>query len=214
MIISPSILSADFLNLRKEVEETVLGGADWIHVDVMDGHFVPNLSIGIPIIHCLKKAFSLPLDVHLMISHPDEFIQPFINAGADILTFHIEASKNPKELCSKIHDYEKKVGIALKPGTPLDKIKDLLPFVDMVLIMTVEPGFSGQAFMEAMLEKIRVLRHQWNWQGTIQVDGGIRPETALKCKEAGANAFVAASFIFQGEPKKNTRLLREEILKK
>ena len=208
--IAPSILSCDFLRMGEEVQKVIDGGAELIHVDVMDGHFVPNLSIGVPIIKTLKKKFSTPLDVHLMISNPDSFIEPFINAGSDLLTFHIEASQNPQELIGKIKDAGKKVGVALKPGTSAETVKPFLGVVDMILVMTVEPGFSGQKFMGDMIPKIRQIRQEWAFEGDIQVDGGITPENAHLCTDGGANVLVAASAIFgHPDPAQAVRDLRE-----
>lgn len=208
--IAPSILSCDFLRMGEEIQKVIDGGSDLIHVDVMDGHFVPNLSIGVPVIKALKKKFSTPLDVHLMISNPDSFMDPFLEAGSDILTFHIEASQNPQGLIEKIKGAGKQVGVALKPGTPVEAVKGFLKSVDMVLVMTVEPGFSGQKFMGDMIPKIRQLRQEWGFLGDIQVDGGIGPENAHLCTDAGANVLVAASAIFgKADPAQAVRELRE-----
>ncbi|RME03929.1 MAG: ribulose-phosphate 3-epimerase [Planctomycetota bacterium] len=207
-LLSPSILSANFLHLEKEIQAVLQGGADWIHIDVMDGHFVPNLTMGIPIIQCIKQQFSIPLDVHLMISQPQKLLDAFLQAGSDILTFHLEAAQNPLEICQYIHKHHKKVGVALKPQTPLEPLFPLLNSVDMVLIMSVEPGFSGQPFLPHVLDKIQQLRQKWN--GNIQVDGGINLQTASLAKKAGANVFVAASYLFSHpSPTEQTRKLKK-----
>lgn len=198
IIVSPSILSADFANLQDEVENLQKCGADWIHVDVMDGHFVPNLTIGAPVVKAIKPHCSIPLDVHLMIENPQNYIEDFVKAGADIITFHYEATKDMTEdVISHIKSHEKLVGLSIKPNTnPQDILKYLL-MVDMVLIMTVEPGFGGQSFMQNCAEKIPVIRQNAPENLIIQVDGGINDKTAQICKDLGANSLVAGSYIFK-----------------
>ena len=192
--IAPSILSCDFSQMHKEIKNIEAGGADWVHVDVMDGHFVPNITIGVPVVASLAKKTRLPLDVHLMIENPGKFIKPFAKAGSDILTIHIEAEKNAKALLKKIRSLGIKAGLSLRPATPLSKIYKVLDYADMVLVMSVNPGFGGQAFMPVALKKIRALRKIY--EGDIQVDGGINPQTAKRCIEAGANILVAGTAVF------------------
>ncbi len=199
-IISPSILSADFANLERDVKLVQDNGADWIHVDVMDGHFVPNITIGVPVVKSLKKITDLPLDVHLMIDNPDKYVEPFANAGADILTFHYEAifsSQNILDLIKKIHSFGIKCGISIKPKTSPEVLIPYLDIVDMVLVMTVEPGFGGQEFMSDCAEKIKFIKQVAPENLIIQVDGGINEKTGKICKEFGANSLVAGSYIYK-----------------
>ena len=198
VIISPSILSADFANLERDIKIVEDNGADWIHVDVMDGHFVPNITIGVPVVKSLKKITKLPLDVHLMIENPDKYIEPFAKAGADILTFHYEAVKENEiaELIKKIKSYGIKAGISIKPKTRPDVLLPYLDIVDMVLVMTVEPGFGGQSFMSDCAEKIKFIRQNSPENLIIQVDGGINSQTGKICKDFGANSLVAGSYIY------------------
>ncbi len=197
-MVAPSILSADFANLQRDVEAVVAAGADWIHVDVMDGHFVPNLTIGAPVVAALKKVSKVPLDVHLMIENPERYVPDFIKAGADYLTIHVESTKDPSALCRKIRQSGVKCGITLRPGTPLAAIEGLLFEVDLVLVMTVEPGFGGQSFLVDQVAKITRLRQlisQSGFKTLIEVDGGINAETAKIC--ADADVFVAGNFVFK-----------------
>ena len=194
--IAPSILSADFADLKSDVQK-VEALADMLHIDVMDGHFVPNISIGVPVVRALKKVTKLPLDVHLMITDPMDYVDAFADAGADILTFHVEANGEPREIIKKIKGRGVKAGISIKPSMPVSEIEDYLDLVDMVLVMTVEPGFSGQSFMD-MSEKIRDLRAKKE-SLDIQVDGGVGKETAKKVVDAGANILVAGSAVFGKE---------------
>jgi ribulose-phosphate 3-epimerase len=199
-IISPSILSADFANLERDVKLVQDNGADWIHVDVMDGHFVPNITIGVPVVKSLKKITDLPLDVHLMIDNPDKYVEPFANAGADILTFHYEAifsSQNILDLIKKIHSFGIKCGISIKPKTSPEVLIPYLDIVYMVLVMTVEPGFGGQEFMSDCAEKIKFIKQMASEKLIIQVDGGINEKTGKICKEFGANSLVAGSYIYK-----------------
>lgn len=205
IIVSPSILSADFANLQKEVEELQKNGADWIHVDVMDGHFVPNLTIGAPVVKAIKPHSDIPLDVHLMIENPQNYIEDFVKAGADIITFHYEATKDlTEDVISHIKSHEILVGLSIKPDTPPQDILKYLLMVDMVLIMTVEPGFGGQSFMEDCAQKIPVIRQNAPENLIIQVDGGINKETAKICKDLGANSLVAGSYIFNSTDMKDS----------
>ncbi len=198
IIVSPSILSADFANLQNEVEELEKCGADWIHVDVMDGHFVPNLTIGAPVVKAIKPHCSIPLDVHLMIDNPQNYIEDFVKAGADIITFHYEAAKDlTEDIISHIKSHDILVGLSIKPKTEPQEILKYLLMVDMVLVMTVEPGFGGQTFMEDCAKKIPIIKQNAPENLIIQVDGGINDKTAKVCKNLGANSFVAGSYIFK-----------------
>ena len=198
IIVSPSILSADFANLQNEVEELEKCGADWIHVDVMDGHFVPNLTIGAPVVKAIKPHCSIPLDVHLMIDNPQNYIEDFVKAGADIITFHYEAAKDlTEDIISHIKSHDILVGLSIKPKTEPQEILKYLLMVDMVLVMTVEPGFGGQAFMEDCAKKIPIIKQNAPENLIIQVDGGINDNTAKICKNLGANSLVAGSYIFK-----------------
>ncbi|MCQ2814782.1 MAG: ribulose-phosphate 3-epimerase [Bacilli bacterium] len=201
-IIAPSLLSADFTNLDSEITKMENAGADWLHFDVMDGHFVPNISFGVPVLKSIKGKFNLINDVHIMISDPYFYASKFIKAGAQILTFHYEACKNDNDVfrtIDLIHSYGAKAGLSIKPGTPIFKIFPFLYSLDLVLIMSVEPGFGGQAFIEDSIDKIAILSKkikQNNIKCLIEVDGGINGETGKKCVEAGANILVAGSYLF------------------
>lgn len=195
IIIAPSILSGDFANLANDIKNLEVAGADWIHVDVMDGHFVPNLTIGAPVVKALKKVANIPLDVHLMIENPEKYIKDFALAGSDIITFHYEATKEKtKEVIDMIKSFGKKVGISIKPNTKVDEIIEYISMVDLVLVMTVEPGFGGQKFMEDCALKIKELSKYKNI--IIEVDGGINETTAKVCKDYGVNALVAGNYVF------------------
>lgn len=199
-MVAPSILSADFANLESEIQKITKAGADWVHVDVMDGHFVPNLTIGIPVVASLKKVSKLPLDVHLMIEQPEKYIEGFIKAGADYLTIHVESTQVVEESLKQIKALGCKPGITLRPGTPLSAIEKYLPWVELVLVMTVEPGFGGQKFMADQIKKIDQLadlRAKNSYNYLIEVDGGINAETALQCPNA--DVFVAGNFVFSGD---------------
>jgi len=213
--IAPSILAADFAHLADAARSVEEAGADYIHVDVMDGHFVPNITIGPLIVEAVRSITSLPLDVHLMISNPDSYIQAFAKAGADILTVHVEACTHLHRSVQHIRDQEVRPAVSLNPATPLDTIEYVLEELDMVLIMTVNPGFGGQAFIPAMLSKIRRLREMADRRKKdleIEVDGGISPETIHLPAEAGADVFVAGSAIFYSEDyAKTIQAMREKI---
>ena len=207
VIISPSILSADFANLERDIKRVEQAGADWLHVDVMDGHFVPNITIGVPVVKSIKQVASIPLDVHLMIENPEKYIEAFANAGADILTFHYEAAKNNvKEIISLIKSCNVKAGLSIKPNTPPEKIFDYLPLLDLILIMTVEPGFGGQKFMPDCAGKIPEIKKNASEELIIQVDGGINAETAKVCTQYGANSLVAGNYIYKSDNIENAIL--------
>ena len=212
--ISPSILSADFSKLGIEIQNLEKAGADFIHIDVMDGHFVPNITIGPEVINKLRKYTSLPFDVHLMISPVDNFIEKFANAGADIITIHPEATKDLTGSINKIKSLNKKVGISLNPETSIDQVMPVLNSIDLVLIMSVNPGFGGQKFMEETLEKVKILRKEINSKkikAKIEIDGGINFENAILAKKAGVDILVSGTTIFKengGNLKKNIQLLK------
>lgn len=201
IIVSPSILSADFANLERDIKKVENAGADWIHVDVMDGHFVPNITIGAPVVKSLRPVTDLPLDVHLMIENPEKYIDDFIKAGADIITFHYEAvtPDNISNLINKIKEKGIKAGLSIKPKTSPEDILKYLPELDMLLVMTVEPGFGGQKFMQDCAEKIKIIKNHAPKDLIIQVDGGINNETAKICTQFGATSLVAGNYIYKSD---------------
>jgi len=212
--ISPSILSADFSKLGSEIENLEKSGADLIHIDVMDGHFVPNITIGPEVIKKLRKYTSLPFDVHLMISPVNNFIKNFAEAGADIITIHPEATENLSESIHKIKSYNKKAGVSLNPETSIDKVLPFLNLIDLILIMSVNPGFGGQKFIESTLEKVKILKKKiinQKLSTQIEIDGGINFENSKKAIKAGVDILVSGTTIFKenkGDLKKNIQLLR------
>ena len=212
--ISPSILSADFSKLGNEIQNLEKAGADLIHIDVMDGHFVPNITIGPEVINKLRKYTSLPFDVHLMISPVDNFINNFAKAGADIITIHPEATDDLISSIKKIKSYNKKAGVSLNPETSVEKVLSIISSIDLVLVMSVNPGFSGQKFMEETVEKVKILREEIDskkLKTQIEIDGGINFENAKIAVKAGVDIIVSGTTIFQengGDLKKNIQLLR------
>lgn len=200
IIVAPSILSSDFANLEKEINRIEKAGANWVHVDVMDGHFVPNLTIGAPVVKALRKVTGMTLDVHLMISNPEEYIKDFALAGSDIITFHYEATlEKTQEVIDLIKSFGKKAGLSIKPKTEVSAIKQYLKDVDLVLVMTVEPGFGGQKFMPDCAEKIKEIKELISENTHIEVDGGINDKTGKICTTYGADALVAGSYVFSAE---------------
>lgn len=201
-IIAPSILSADFAHLADEVKKVAAAGAEYIHIDVMDGTFVPEITIGAGVVKSLRKVTDAVLDVHLMVEHPETQLESFAAAGADIITFHVEATKHPHRVIQKIHELGCKAGVALNPGTSLSAIEELIEDADMILIMTVNPGYGGQKFIESQLGKIHMLYHMIEEMETecdIEVDGGINAKTSEAVREMGANVLVAGSAIYGAE---------------
>ena len=212
--ISPSILSADFSKLGSEIKDLEKAGADLIHIDVMDGHFVPNITIGPEVIYKLRKYSSLPFDVHLMISPVHNFIKNFAQAGADIITIHPEATDNLGDSIKKIKSFNKKAGVSLNPKTPVNKVIPVLNLIDLVLVMSVNPGFGGQKFIDSSLDKVKQLRQEIDnrkLKVQIEIDGGVNFENSMAIKNAGANILVSGNTIFKennGNLKKNIQLLR------
>lgn len=199
-VLAPSILSADFARLGEEVTTVLDAGADWVHVDVMDGRFVPNITIGIPVVAALRKVTQAPLDVHLMIEEPERYVEGFAEAGADILTVHVEASTHLHRTLQQIRQAGMRAGVTLNPHTPPQDLEWVLESCDLILVMSVNPGFGGQSFIQSSLRKIAWLRDRASQLGlplTIEVDGGVSPENIRTIRDAGANAFVAGNAIFQ-----------------
>ena len=210
IIISPSILSADFANLEDEIKSVTMSGAKWIHIDVMDGHFVPNITFGAPVIKWIRPFTKLPFDVHLMISDPLKYVDDFADAGADYIVFHVECESDIEKTIDKIHSKNIKAGLAVKPKTPAEAVFPYLHKIELALVMTVEPGFGGQKFMPECAEKIKELKEHLQKNIIIEVDGGINKETASYCKNLGANALVSGNYIFSApDMKEAINSLRE-----
>lgn len=211
--LAPSILSADFARLLEDVKKVENAGCEYLHIDVMDGHFVPNITLGPGLVKSLRKDVNMVFDAHLMIENPDAYIKDFVEAGADLITVHQEACIHLHRTIQNIKSYNIKAGVAINPATPIESIKHVLPLVDMVLIMTVNPGFGGQSFIESMTDKIEELKgiiDRQNLNIDIQVDGGVKPDNIKKVVEAGANIIVAGSAIFNSDDIDSTvKLLRE-----
>lgn len=214
-IIAPSVLSADFTNIREQLKECEKGNAGWIHCDVMDGQFVPNITFGPFIVEQIKKTTNIPLDVHLMIENPDNFVEQFAKAGASVITVHQEAVKHLHRSIQNIKKYEVFAGVSLNPATPVAMIEEVLPDLDLVLIMSVNPGFGGQKFIEKTLEKINKLseiKKKYNYNFTIEIDGGVTLENIKRISDAGCEAFVAGSSVFGSENIAKTIIKMNEII--
>lgn len=208
--ISPSILSADFANLERDIKLVENNGADWLHIDVMDGHFVPNITIGIPVVKSINDITDMTLDVHLMIDNPEKYIKQFADVGADIITVHYEATQNKtEEILKKIKSFGIMAGLSIKPKTKPDEITQYIPIADLILVMTVEPGFGGQKFIQECGDKLPFIKNLQNNSQYLQVDGGINKDTGKYCTDRGANSLVAGNYIFHsGNIKESIKSLK------
>lgn len=214
IFIAPSILSADFSRLGEQIKDVESAGADLMHFDVMDGHFVPNISFGIPVLESLKGKFKIPFDVHLMISEPERYAVDFIKAGADIVTFHFEATPHAHRVIEIIKSHDRKAGVAINPSTHPILLEHIMPYVDVILVMSVNPGFGGQKFIEESVEKIRKIasiKAERNFNFLIEVDGGLNIENCISVAEAGADILVFGSFIFNGKPSERVLQIKKAL---
>lgn len=207
MILAPSILAADFGILAEQIKQAENAGAQWLHIDVMDGHFVPNISFAMPVIKSIRKYTDMFFDVHLMITEPERYIDEFIASGADGVTFHIEAAKNPRKCIDMIKKRGKKAGISIKPATPVSEIEEYLDDIDMVLVMSVEPGYGGQKYIESVNDKVRYLRSKMGADFKIEVDGGVTSDNIDAVLKAGVNVVVAGTAVFRGDIENNVKEL-------
>ncbi len=216
--IAPSILSADLARLREQVEAVIAGGADWLHVDVMDGHFVPNLTFGAPVIRALRRITDLPLDVHLMVERPEQYIDDFADAGASTFTFHPEGTRHVQRQLAAVRERGMRAGYAMNPGTPLGLLEEIVDYVDLVLVMSVNPGFSGQSYLPsstAKVARVRALLERHDSPAVLEVDGGISLRTIGAAWRAGATAFVAGTAIFgEEDPGAAVRALRDQCMER
>ena len=216
ILLAPSIVSADLSRLREQLEECERAGVEYIHIDVMDGRFVPAITIGLPVVEAIRRSTDLVLDIHLMVVEPEKHVVPFIDAGGDIINAHIEAATHVHRIVQQVHARDRKAGVCVNPGTPITAIEQVLPEVDQVMVMAVNPGASGQRFIESALPKVvrlRKLIDENGYTAEIEVDGGVSPETAARCAAAGANVLVAASAIFNDRNSitRNVQLMRESL---